>query len=90
PRMTSSVTSTGARVSSRTGAIRAPVEVTEDVMRGVVSLPHGFGHDREGTALSVARAHAGASINDLTDELELDVPSGNAALSGVEVRVEPG
>ena len=79
-----------ARVSSRTGAIRAPVEVTEDVMRGVVSLPHGFGHDREGTALSVARAHAGASINDLTDELELDVPSGNAALSGVEVRVEPG
>jgi hypothetical protein len=56
-------------------------------MPGVVSLPHGFGHARPGTRLSVANAHAGASINDLTDDARVDLLSGNASFSGVPVRV---
>jgi anaerobic selenocysteine-containing dehydrogenase len=74
-------------IRSRVGTVTAPVDITEDVMPGVVSLPHGFGHDREGVRLSVARAHAGVSINDLTDDQELDLLSGNAVLSGVPVTV---
>ena len=56
-------------------------------MPGVVSLPHGWGHAREGSALSVARAHPGASLNDLTDEQAVDSLSGNAAFSGLPVSV---
>ncbi len=74
-------------VESRVGRIELPAEVTDTVMPGVVSIPHGWGHAREGTRLGVAQAHAGASINDLTDELLLDELTGNAALSGVSVRV---
>jgi hypothetical protein len=53
----------------------------------VVSLPHGWGHDREGIRLDVARAHPGVSVNDLTDEQHLDSLCGNAALNGVPVAV---
>ena len=74
-------------VRSRAGAVRAPLAVTDEVSRGVVSLPHGWGHAPEGTALSVASAHAGVSANDLTDELRVDSLSGNAALTGVPVTV---
>ena len=74
-------------VASRVGRVEAPLSVTADVARGVVSLPHGWGHGREGTALHVASAHAGVSLNDLTDEQRLDTLSGNAAFSGVEVTV---
>jgi len=63
------------------------VGLTSDMARGVVSLPHGWGHGREGAALAVAAAHAGASLNDLTDEQSIDVLSGNAAFSGVSVTV---
>jgi anaerobic selenocysteine-containing dehydrogenase len=73
-------------VTSRVGEVRAPAEVTPDMMTGVVSLPHGFGHDREGVRLRVAANRPGVSVNDLTDEQHLDV-SGNAAFSGVPVRV---
>jgi anaerobic selenocysteine-containing dehydrogenase len=76
-----------ARVESRVGKIEVPVALTDDLVRGVVSLPHGWGHAREGAALSVARAHAGASLNDLTDEQAIDALSGNAAFSGVPVTV---
>jgi anaerobic selenocysteine-containing dehydrogenase len=76
------------RVTSRVGSVTVPVEITSDVMRGVVSLPHGFGHAREGVRLRVATEHAGASINDLTDDQAIDALSGNAAFSGVPVRVE--
>ncbi len=76
-----------ARVSSRVGSVELPVEVTDAVMPGVVSIPHGWGHDRPGTALRVAREHAGVSVNDLTDELLLDDLCGNAALNGVPVEV---
>ena len=78
-----------ARVSSRVGAIEAPVEVTDDVMPGVVSLPHGWGHDRPGIRLRVATEHPGVSVNDLTDDALVDPVSGNAALSGVPVEVTP-
>ena len=64
-----------------------PVALTDDLFRGVVSLPHGWGHAREGAALSVARAHPGASLNDLTDEQAIDALSGNAAFSGIPVTV---
>jgi anaerobic selenocysteine-containing dehydrogenase len=80
-------TGTRVRVSSRVGTVEAPAEVTHDVMPGVVSLPHGWGHDRPGIRLQVAAAHAGVSVNDLTDETLVDEPSGNASLSGVPVRV---
>jgi anaerobic selenocysteine-containing dehydrogenase len=78
-----------ARVSSRAGAIEVPVEITEAVMPGVVSLPHGYGHAREGIRMKLAAEHAGASINDLTDPAEVDPLSGNAVLSGVPVEIAP-
>ena len=76
------------RVRSRVGAVEVPIEITETLMPGVASLPHGYGHQRPGTQLAVARAHPGASLNDLTDETRLDLLTGNAALSAVPVRVE--
>ena len=75
------------RVTSRVGSVEVPVAFTDEVMRGVVSLPHGWGHVRDGAALSVAAAHAGASLNDLTDEQSVDALSGNAAFNGVPVTV---
>jgi anaerobic selenocysteine-containing dehydrogenase len=75
-------------VVSHTGRIEAPLELSEEVMPGVVSLPHGWGHHRPGTELSVAEDHPGVSINDLTDESVVDDLCGNAVLSGVPVRVE--
>ena len=76
-----------AQMQSRIGSIEVRVQTTEDMMCGVVSLPHGWGHTREGTELRVARAHPGVSLNDLTDDQFLDPLSGNAALSGLEVQV---
>lgn len=75
-------------VRSRVGEVTVAVEVTDRMMKGVVSLPHGYGHGREGVRLQVASAHAGVSVNDLSDELRVDPLSGNAALSGVPVHVE--
>ncbi|MEO1573521.1 MAG: molybdopterin oxidoreductase family protein, partial [Pseudomonadota bacterium] len=77
-----------ARVRSRVGEVQAPVEVTDEMMPGVVSLPHGFGHGRGGVQLGIATDRPGVSINDLTDETFLDV-SGNTAFSGVPVTVRP-
>jgi len=76
------------RLASRAGSVEVPAELSEEVMPGVVSLPHGFGHARPGIALTVASTHPGASANDVTDELLLDALGGNAALNGVPVRVE--
>jgi anaerobic selenocysteine-containing dehydrogenase len=72
---------------SRAGAIVVPAEISDEVMPGVVSLPHGFGHDRAGAQLSVAAERAGASFNDISDERRLDDFSGNAALNGIPVEV---
>jgi len=75
------------RVTARVGDVEANLEVSETVMPGVVSLPHGWGHDRAGTQLTVAARHPGTSINDLTDDQRIDVLTGNAAFSGVDVTV---
>ena len=77
------------KVCSRTGEIQLPLAVTDDMMPGVVSIPHGWGHDREGVMLETAVKHPGASINDLTDDQQIDQLTGNAAFCGVPVRVEP-
>jgi anaerobic selenocysteine-containing dehydrogenase len=76
-----------ARVATRVGAIEVPVEVSDAIMPGVVSLPHGWGHDRSGVRLAVASAHAGASMNDITDEHLVDALSGTSTLSGITVEV---
>jgi anaerobic selenocysteine-containing dehydrogenase len=78
-----------AELRSRTGAVRALVEVTDSVMPGVVSLPHGWGHDAPGAELRVAAEHAGANSNLLADELLIDAVSGNAVLNGIPVEVAP-
>jgi anaerobic selenocysteine-containing dehydrogenase len=78
-----------ATVRSAVGAIEVDVEVTEDLRPGVVSLPHGFGHDLEGVELTVARRRRGANSNVLTDPTVLDVVSGNAVLNGIPVEVTP-
>jgi anaerobic selenocysteine-containing dehydrogenase len=75
-------------VSSSTGRIEVAVEVTDGVMPGVVSIPHGWGHNRQGTRLSVAAAHAGASVNDVTDASRVDALTGNASFSGTPVTVQ--
>lgn len=74
-------------VCSRIGRISLPAEVTEEMMPGVVSIPHGWGHGRPGVKLETAVRHPGASINDLTDEQLIDELTGNAAFSGVWVTV---
>jgi anaerobic selenocysteine-containing dehydrogenase len=76
-------------VRSRAGEIVVPVEVTDDVMPGVVSIPHGWGHDLPGVSLSVAGAHAGTNSNVLTDELVVEPLSGTAVLNGIPVELEP-
>ena len=78
-----------ARVTSRVGSLVAPVEVTDDLMPGVVSLPHGWGHDVEEARLSVAKAHPGVNTNVLTDNQAYDVASGTAVLFGTRVAIEP-
>jgi len=70
---------------SAAGRVTVTALASDEVMRGVVSLPHGFGHDRSGARLSIARHHAGVSCNDVTDAAYLDELSGNAAVNGVPV-----
>jgi len=78
-----------AAVRSRAGRLEVAVEVTDAIMPGVVSVPHGWGHDAPGTALRVASAHAGVNSNLLADELAMDPLSGNAVLNGIPVTIEP-
>ncbi|WP_219462416.1 molybdopterin-dependent oxidoreductase [Nonomuraea rhizosphaerae] len=74
-------------VRSAKGELRVPLEPTDTIMPGVVSLPHGWGH--AGSAQTVAAEHAGVSVNTLTDESAIDVPSGNAVFNGVPVTILP-
>jgi anaerobic selenocysteine-containing dehydrogenase len=74
-------------LKSRVGQVVVPVSVTDAVMPGVVSLPHGWGHDRPGARLRVAAARPGASVNDVTDDAFVDALSGTPSLSGVPVEV---
>jgi len=77
-----------ARVSSRVGSVLAPVEVTDAVTPGVVSLPHGWGHDQPGTRMRVAAKRPGTNSNVLADEQALDPLSGTAVLNGIPVSLE--
>jgi anaerobic selenocysteine-containing dehydrogenase len=78
-----------AQVTSNTGTIEVTVEVTDAVMPGVISIPHGWGHDEPGVQLGVAAEHAGANSNLLADETLIDPLSGNAVLNGIPVEVAP-
>ena len=75
------------RVWTATGEIEAPLEVTDGIMPGVVSLPHGWGHDLPGVALSEARKRPGANVNLITDDARVDAVSGTSVLYGIPVRV---
>jgi len=78
-----------ARVTSEAGTIEVPVEVSDEMMPGVVSLPHGWGHDRPGARLSVAREHAGVNSNLLAPTHFFDTLSNNHAVNGIPVEVVP-
>lgn len=71
------------------GELMAPVEVDDGMRRGVVSLPHGWGHDRGGTGQQLAASHPGANVNQLNDGTHLDPLSGTAVLNGIPVDIAP-
>ncbi len=75
------------KVTSRVGSVTIQAEVTDELMPGVVSIPHGWGHGRKGVKQKIAQAHAGVSVNDLTDDTLIDRLSGNAAVNGVPVKL---
>ncbi len=77
-----------ARVTSNIGTVKLPVEITNTILQGVVSIPHGWGHHRKGTNMVIAQQHAGVSINDLTDATAIDQLTGNADFSGTKVKIE--
>ena len=76
-------------VRSAVGEVRVEVTASEDLMPGVVSLPHGYGHARDGVRLRNASVLPGVSMNDLTDPAVVESLSGNAVLNGIPVTVEP-
>ncbi|MFF4232203.1 molybdopterin oxidoreductase family protein [Streptomyces sp. NPDC001820] len=78
-----------ARIKADGGELEAPVEITDAVRAGVVSLPHGWGHSRPGTRMSVAAARPGVNVNQLLDGSRLDPLSGTAVLNGFPVEVSP-
>jgi anaerobic selenocysteine-containing dehydrogenase len=78
-----------AEIRSRVGAVVAPVEITDAMSPGVVSLPHGWGHDRPGAPFGVAGQRPGVNSNLLTDHTAIDPLSGNAVLNGIPVTVSP-
>jgi len=75
------------KVASRVGELSVELDISEAMMPGVVSLPHGWGHGRAGTRTRVANKYPGVCVNDLTDDQSVDVLSGNAVLNGVPVKV---
>jgi anaerobic selenocysteine-containing dehydrogenase len=76
-------------VKSTAGEVVVPVEITDAVRPGVVSMPHGWGHNRRGSRITVAAAHAGANSNVLAPSDLFDPLSGNAVLNGIPVTLEP-
>jgi len=78
-----------AAVTSERGSVEVPVEVTDAIMPGVVSIPHGWGHDDPESQMDVAAANAGANSNVLADEMAVDAVSGNAVLNGIPVELAP-
>jgi anaerobic selenocysteine-containing dehydrogenase len=78
-----------AKIASEAGALVVTAELTEAIKPGVVSLPHGWGHDKAGTQLSIANEHPGVNTNELSPGTFVDVPSGNAAVNGIPVTIAP-
>lgn len=78
-----------ATVESAAGAVRLPIEITANIRPGVVSMPHGWGHGRPGSRMETAARHPGANYNELAPAGLIDVPSGNAIVNGIAVRVSP-
>jgi anaerobic selenocysteine-containing dehydrogenase len=78
-----------AKVVSRVGEVTVPVRITDEIRPGVVSLPHGWGHDLDGVQMATAREHGGVNVNLVTDDERFDPLSQNSALNGVPVRVFP-
>ncbi len=76
-------------VTSSGGHIEVPVEVTDAIMPGVVSMPHGWGHGKDGTRLAIANGSPGVNTNVLSPPTFIDEPSGNGALNGIPVTVVP-
>ncbi len=74
-------------VTSAAGSVTIEVLATDTMMPGVVSMPHGFGHQRPGVELSIATTVAGVSANDVTDPQRVDAVSANAILNGVPVTI---
>jgi anaerobic selenocysteine-containing dehydrogenase len=74
-------------ITGPAGKLEVPVEITDAIRPGVVSLPHGWGHDAPGTRLSVAATQAGVNVNSLLDSSLLEPLSGTAVLNGVPVEV---
>jgi anaerobic selenocysteine-containing dehydrogenase len=77
------------RIARDGAAIEATVEISDEMMPGVVRLPHGWGHDQPGTRMAVAAVRPGTNLNAILDEDRRDPLSGNAVLSGVEIAIEP-
>ena len=78
-----------ARIAHDGRTIEVEVEISDEMMPGVISLPHGWGHDQPGSQLNVAAANPGGNLNALMDENRRDPLSGNAVLSGMEVEMTP-
>ena len=76
------------RVTSNISSVQISIEISDEMMQGVVSIPHGFGHHRKGINIKLAQENAGVSINDLTDNKSIDLLTGNANLSGTNVKIE--
>ena len=75
------------RVSTPIGSIELPVMLTDRIMPGVVSVPHGWGHHRSNTQMAIAQKNPGVSLNDIIDDRQVDAFSGNAILNGQKVKV---
>ena len=76
-------------VASRMGAIEVPLEVSDEIRVGTVAIPHGWGHDEKNVGWSTAAAHPGANVNLLHDPNKVETFTGNGALNGTWVRVDP-
>ena len=76
------------KVTSRVGELFVEAEITDSIMPGVVSIPHGWGHNKKGIKLGVASQYPGVNTNILTDEMQVDTLSGNSVLNGVPVSLE--
>ena len=77
------------KVSSSVGGISLPIKITAEMMPGVISIPHGWGHDLDGVELSIAKQFPGVNFNELVDDLKIDELTGNSVLNGFSVELEP-